>query len=179
MLDISGQTYIGESTLGQININGSKYDITRPEYQYSTTTRPIFKQYGNNFQANVGIGMSIPIFNALNTKTSIQKAKIGLISQQNSYESDKQKLKQDIYTAFEQAKASSQKYFASKRSKEAAQQAFDFAVKRYDIGMINTFEYTSILNNLYNSSSNMLAAKYDYMFKLKVLDYYMGNPLKL
>lgn len=177
--DITGQTYLGEVPLGNVNVNGSSFPITRPDYKYSTRTRPLFDQYGDNIRANVGIGLAIPILNGYATRTSIQKAKIGLVSQQITMDNDKQKLKQDIYTAYEQAKASSQKYNAARRSQDAAQKALDFAVKRFKAGMITTFEYTSILNNLYTASSSVLSSKYDLIFKLKVLDYYMGNPLKL
>lgn len=176
---LTGQTYVGETQIGNINFNGSSFPITTPTFDYITKTSPLFKQYGNNIRANVGVGLSVPIFNGYTAKTSIQKAKIGLVSQQISYDNDKQKLKQDIYTAFEQAKASSQKYIAAKRSQEAAKRALDFAIKRYGVGMINTYEYTSILNSYYTASTSVLSSKYDLLFKLKVLDYYMGNPLKL
>ena len=176
---LTGQTYVGETQIGSINFNGSSFPITTPTFDYITKTSPLFKQYGNNIRANVGIGLSVPIFNGYTAKTSIQKAKIGLVSQQISYDNDKQKLKQEIYTAFEQAKASSQKYIAAKRSQEAAKRALDFAIKRYGVGMINTYEYTSILNGYYTASTSVLSSKYDLLFKLKVLDYYMGNPLKL
>lgn len=176
---IIGQTYTGETTIGNILFNGSSLPITAPTYSYQTQTTPLFKQYGNNLRANVGLGLSVPIFNGYAAKTTIQKAKIGLVSQQISFDSDKQKLKQDIYTAFEQAKASSQKYIAAKRSQDAAKKALDFAVKRYSIGVLNTYEYTSILSSFYNASTSVLSSKYDLLFKLKVLDYYMGNPLKL
>jgi outer membrane protein len=176
---LTGQTYVGETQIGNININGSSFPITTPTFDYTTKTTPLFKQYGNNIRANVGLGLTVPIFNGYTARTSIQKAKIGLVSQQISYDSDKQKLKQDIYTAFEQAKASSQKYTAAKHSQEAAKRALDFAIKRYGIGMINTYEYTSILNSYYTASTSVLSSKYDLIFKLKVLDYYMGNPLKL
>lgn len=176
---LTGQTYVGETSVGSINIGGTSYPITTPTYDYTTKTSPLFKQYGNNIRANIGVGLSVPIFNGYTAKTNIQKAKIGLVSQQISYDNDKQKLKQDIYTAFEQAKASSQKYIAAKRSQDAAKRALDFAVKRFGVGMINTYEYTSILNSYYTASTSVLSSKYDLLFKLKVLDYYMGNPLKL
>lgn len=177
--DLTGQTYIGETQLGSLNIGGTSYPITRSEYNYSTRTRPLFNQYGDNIRANAGISLNVPILNGYVAKTNIQKAKIGLVSQQIAMDNDKQKLKQDIYTAYEQARASSQKYNAAKRSQDAAQRALDFAVKRFNAGMINTFEYTSIQNSLYTTSSTVLSTKYDLIFKLKVLDYYMGNPLKL
>ncbi|MBL7766758.1 MAG: TolC family protein [Chitinophagaceae bacterium] len=177
--DITGQTYVGEVPLGYLNFNGSSYPITRPDYTYSTRTRTLFNQYGDNIRANAGISLNIPIFNAYTARTNIQKAKIGLVSQQIAMDNDKQKLKQDIYKAYEEARAANQKYQAAKRSEDASKRALDFAIKRYEVGMINTYEYTSTLNSLYNASSSVLSAKYDLIFKLKVLDYYMGNSLKL
>lgn len=177
--DITGQRYLGEVPLGNINIAGSSYAITRPDYDYDTRTRPFFTQYGDNIRANIGLSLSIPIFNAYAARTNIQKAKIGLVSQQIAADNDKLKLRQDILTAYEEAKAAAQKYVATRRSEEASKRAFNFAVKRFEIGMINTYEYTATQSALYNASSSVLSAKYDLIFKLKVLDYYMGNPLKL
>jgi len=177
--DILGQTYLGEVPLGNVTVDTLTFPITRPEYTYDTRTRSIPNQYGDNIRANVGLGINIPILNGFTARTNIGKAKIGLMSQQLVIDTDKQKLKQDIYTAFEQARAASQKYNATRRAENAAQRALEFAVKRYAVGMINTYEYTATLNNSYNASSSVLSSKYDLIFKLKVLDYYMGNPLKL
>lgn len=177
--DITGQTYLGEVSLGTINIAGSNFPITRPDYSYETRTRPWLTQYGDNIRANAGLTISIPIFNAYAAKTSIQKAKIGLVSQQIATDNDKQKLRQDIIKAYEEAKAASQKFAAARRSEDAARRALNFAVKRYEVGMINTYEYTATQAALYKASTSVLSAKYDLIFKLKVLDYYMGNPIRL
>ncbi|GBL35949.1 hypothetical protein EMGBS15_15440 [Filimonas sp.] len=177
--DILGQTYTGEAPLGNITVDTIILPVTRPTYSYQTRTRSIFNQYGDNIRANIGLSLNIPILNGFSTHTNIQKARVGLISQQITIDSDRQKLKQDIYKAYEEAKASSQKYYAAKRAQDASERALDFAVKRYAVGMINTFEYTSMLNSFYTASSSVLSSKYDLIFKLKVLDYYMGNPLKL
>lgn len=177
--DITGQTYIGETPLGNLNIAGTSYPITRSDYSFSTKTRSLFNQYGDNIRLNGGLALNMPIFNAYSTRTNIQKAKIGLVSQQIAMDNDIQRLKQDVYTAYEQAKAASQKMVSAKRAEESSQRALNFALKRYNAGLINSYEYTSSLNTLYTASTRLLAAKYDLIFKLKVLDYYMGNPLKL
>ena len=179
VFDITGQTYIGETFLGNVVVAGNSYTLTRPEYTFTTATRPILKQYGNNIQANAGIGISFPILNGFVNKTNIERARIGIQSQQLTTETDQQKLQQDIYTAYQQAKAASKKYDASFKAYEAAKRALDFASKRYNIGLMNTFEYTSTQNNFFTTSANLLSAKYDYIFKLKIIDYYMGNPIKL
>ena len=177
--DIIGQSYIGEAPIGTITYDSITLPVTRSMYSYSTRTRNIFNQYGDNIRANIGISLNVPILNGLSAHYTIEKARIGLMSQQITIESDQQKLKQDIYKAYEDAKASSQKYYAAKRAQDASERALEFASKRYEIGMINTFEYTSTLNSFHTASSSVLSSKYDLIFKLKVLDYYMGNPLKL
>ncbi len=177
--DLTGQTYIGEQFLGNINIAGSSYPITRPEYEYSFRTRGLFRQYGDNIRANAGLGLSMPIFNGYTARTNVERAKIGLVTSQIAMDNELIRLRQDVYTAYEQAIASSQKYAASTRALESSQRAFDFASKRYEVGLINTFEYTSAQNNLLTARSNANAAKYDLLFKIKVLDYYMGNPIQL
>ena len=68
---------------------------------------------------------------------------------------------------------------AARRAAEAAQRAFDFAQKRYDLGLTNTIEYLTTQNTLYSSESRLASAKYDLLFKLKVIDYYLGKEIKL
>jgi len=89
------------------------------------------------------------------------------------------KLKQDVYKAHNDATNAVQKYYAAKRSQEAAQRAFDFAAKRYELGLTNTVEYLSTQNNLYKAEASLLNSKYDLIFKLKVIDYYLGKQLTL
>jgi outer membrane protein len=177
--DITGQTYIGDVPIGFLKIGSTEYALNRPDYSFTTRTRPVGQQYADNLRANIGLSLSIPIFNGFSAGTNIQKARIGLVSQKIASDNDKQKLKQNIYKAYEEAKASAQKYNAAKRAKEAADRALDFAVKRFAAGMISTFEYSSTLTSAFNASSSVLSSKYDLLFKLKVLDYYMGNPIKL
>lgn len=177
--DITGMTYIGESPLGNVNVGGTLYPITRPDYSYTTRTRSLWNQYGNNLRANLGIGISVPIFNGFSAMNNISKARIGVLSQQITNATDQLKLRQDIYKAYEDVKASSKKYLAARRARDAAERAQDFAVKRYKVGMINTYEYTATQNSFLSASSAALSAKYDLIFKMKVLDYYMGNPIKL
>ena len=72
-----------------------------------------------------------------------------------------------------------QRYSAAEHSNSASQRALGFIQKRYSLGLATTIEYLSVQNNTYTSKSQMLSAKYDLLFKLKVIDYYMGKELKL
>ncbi|WP_315824360.1 TolC family protein [Paraflavitalea speifideaquila] len=88
-------------------------------------------------------------------------------------------LKQDIYKAYTDATASLQKFSAGKKSVETAQKAYDFASKRYTIGLLNTIDLLTNQNNLFRSKIDLVLAQYDYVFKLKVLEFYRGQGIKL
>lgn len=177
--DITNQTYIGEESLGTLNIGGTPYPVTRPSYAYTFKTRSMLKQYGNNLRTNVGVGLTVPLFNGWSTQTNIAKAELGIQTQLLQQESDRQRLKQDIYTAYQQALAARQKWVAMQHAESSAQQALNYALKRYDVGLISTYDYTSTQNAYYTARINALSALYDMVFKRKVLDYYMGLPLQL
>ncbi len=177
--NIIGQTYTGTETLGYVNVGTTEYPISRPTYKYTTQTIPWGTQYKNNWQTNAGIMLNIPVLNGRTARTNIDRAKIAYVSQKIALDNTSLLLKQDIYKSYEDVKTALQKYNANSRSKVAAQRAVDFATKRFDAGLMSTFDYSTTLNTLYKANSSVLAAKYELLFKLKVLDYYMGNPLKL
>jgi len=94
-------------------------------------------------------------------------------------ESSNQTLKQDIYSAYNDAVAAIQKYNASKKSVQTAQKAFDFSRKRYDLNLVSTYDLLNSQNNLQTATLEMLYAQFDYVFKLKLLEFYKGQGLKL
>jgi outer membrane protein len=100
-----------------------------------------------------------------------------------SFELQKQQdnliLKQDIYQAYTDAITSLQKFNAATKTVEANQKAFEFAQKRYDIGLLNTIDLITTQNNLFSARLQRLLAQFDYVFKMKVLEFYKGQGLKL
>ncbi|MGI9190613.1 MAG: TolC family protein [Chitinophagaceae bacterium] len=177
--DVIGQTYVGEESLGTISIGGTPYPVTRPSYEFDFKTRQLFTQYGNNLRVNAGLGLSVPLFNGLAARSSVQKAGLGLQRAQIQQESEQQRLRQDVVTAYEQARAARQKWVAMQHAENSALQALNYALKRYEVGLISTFDYTTTQNAYYTARVNALSALYDMVFKRKVLDYYMGIPIQL
>ncbi len=155
-------------------LNVYTYDGT-----YTTKDVPLGKQLDNNFRQTVSLSLNIPIFNGWQAQYAVKQAKINMLTQELSKYQAELKLKQDVYKAYNDAKNAIQKYNAADRAASAAQRAFDFAQKRYDLGLTNTVEYLTTQNNLYTASANLAKAKYDLIFKLKVIDYYLGKELKL
>lgn len=155
-------------------LNVYRYDGT-----YTTKDVPLGEQLDNNFRQTVSLSLNIPLFNGWQAQYSVKQAKINMLSQElNKYQAEL-KLRQDVYKAYNDAKNAIQKYNAADRAASSAQRAFDFAQKRYDLGLTNTVEYLTTQNNLYTASANLAKAKYDLIFKLKVIDYYLGKELKL
>ncbi len=177
--EITGQTVVGQRQVGSVNVAGTDYPITSPEFNFTRTTVPYNRQLDNNIRSNIALTLSIPIFNGHQVKTSVERARIGLMNQRVALKREQQGLQQDIYTAALQAQTAKQKYTAALSAEQSAKRALDFAIKRYTIGVLPTFEYTQTQNNYNQASYNTLSAKYDMLFKMKVLDFYVGKPIKL
>jgi outer membrane protein len=160
-------------------VGGSVLPLYQLSPVYTTSVTPLGKQLDNNFRQTVSLGLNIPLFNGWQAQYSVRQARINMVSQElNKYQAEL-KLKQDVYKAHNDARNSIQKFYAAQRAAEAAQRAFDFAQKRYDLGLTNTIEYLTTQNTLYTADARLASAKYDLIFKLKVIDYYLGKELKL
>jgi outer membrane protein len=176
----NGYNITGVSSTGTfVDVSGTRYDVMQPTVVPLYSAPGVFTQLENNFRQTVSATVNIPLFNAWQSQYGARQAKINVQTQElNKYQVEL-KLKQDVYKAHNDAVNAIQKYYASRRSQEAAQRAFDFAEKRYDLGLTNTIEYLTTQNNLYKADATYLNSKYDLIFKLKVIDYYLGKKLKL
>lgn len=121
----------------------------------------------------------MPLFNGWNTRAAINRSKIDIASKSYALESTKLKLKQDVYKAYYDAKVAVQKYYAAKKADEASERAYNYAQQRYELGLMNAVELLTTQNNSLKAKSEALSAKYDMVFKLKVIDYYLGKEIKL
>ena len=153
---------------------------------YTTTKRNfwgLWDGYGtqlkNNFGQSFGIGLSVPIFNGWSARANIERAKMDIRNKELIVEQDTLKLKQDIYTAFNQARGSFQTFNARQKEVATAERSFGLATKRYEIGVMQTIEWLTNQTNLYNARINLLIARFDYVFKMKVLEFYKGQGIKL
>lgn len=177
--NITGQTYEGELPAGYVNIDGTSYPVTSSQYNYSTQTRALADQYNDHARANIGVGITIPLLNGYASRANIQRAKIGLVKQQMNMDSEKLKLKQHIYKTYEEAKAASQKYIAYKKAADESARFLEALNKGNNNDREFLNEKEQALNTFNINQLNAMNAKYDLLFKLKMLDYYTGNPLKL
>ena len=165
------------------DVGGIFYDVYGPV----ATTVPdgkiksdaFFSQLNKNFRQAVGLSVSVPIFNGASLRTAYERSRVNIENLQLQQQADNQKLKQDIYTAYNSAMVALEKFNAGKKTVEAAERTLAFAQKRYDVGMLGTLELITNQNNLFSAKLNYSASQYDYVFKMKVLEFYKGKGIKL
>lgn len=151
--------------------------VLTPKTEVITSNKPFADQFKDNVNKSVGFTLSIPIFNGLQTYTNVKNAKLSALNAKYSQDLVEQNLYKTIAQAYANSKAALNKYNANKLSVEASEQSFYYAQQKYNVGAISTFDYNTAKTRLQNAQSNLVQAKYDYIFKLKVLDYYQGKPL--
>ena len=136
-----------------------------------------FDQLNQNLGQNLGVSVQVPIYNNHTNRTNVERAKLGVLSAQYAVEQTKQQLKADIQTAIANARAGRKTYEAAQLAYDAAKAAFDNAEKRYQLGTINSFDFANARTNLDAAQIEVIRSKYDYIFRLKIVDFYIGKKL--
>jgi outer membrane protein len=161
----------GDTTLfGDIVLSPS---FSNPVYG----TIPFSDQIDQNLNRSVGFYLTVPLFNNLQIYTSISKAKIFRENAALSLQLQKDNLRKTIQQSFNDANASLKKYQASKKAISAMEESFKYTDQKYSVGAVTATDYNDAKNKLTKAKSDLLQAKYDYVFKLKVLDFYQGKPI--
>ena len=139
----------------------------------------VSQQFHQNFRQIVGFQVNIPIFGKGQVFLNISNAKLQQQIRQLDFENAKVKLRQDIDQAYVNAQVAAQNYIANKKSYESTQKAYYSLQKRFDAGLVTNFDLQQSKNNLASAESEMIKAKYTYVFRVKILDYYQGKALTL
>jgi len=132
-----------------------------------------------NVQGGVGFTLRIPIFNKLNQYTQVSNARLDVKNSQLGLEEQKQNLYKNIQKARNEAIAAHENYQANLEAVESYEEAFRYAEEKYEVGLVNAVEYRIAKNDLSRARSNASNAKYNYIFKLKILEFYMGKAMSL
>ncbi len=144
------------------------------------TERPNFgTQIENNLSQSLDVRLNIPIFSNLNNKASLQRARVQQQLSEISAIEARNQLRQDIESAYNSALAAEQSYEASLIRVESLEESFRIAQQQFDLGAINSVDFQVEQNNYFNAQADLLNAKYTYIFRVKVLDFYLGNPINL
>jgi outer membrane protein len=153
----------------------STYHESLPDGQMQVM--PWGKQLQNNFSQSIYLGLSIPIFNGLSSRYGVKQAKTSIQINKLQSSEAKLKLRQDIYKACNEVSTAFQTFRASKSAVNMAQTGLDFAQKRYEKGLIPAIDLLLAQNTAFKANANVASSKYDLLFKLIVIDYYLGRNL--
>lgn len=170
------QDAIYNTTTDSVNLGGTVIRFPRQEYLRNKTFGEGLK---DNFRKVVGVSLSVPIFSKWQRVTNIQNARLQMQIRSLQLESAKNQLRVDIEQAYTNTRAAIQSYIANTKSAEAANKSYDAFEKRFGAGMLGTFELQQAKNNVAIAESEMIKAKYTYVFRQKVLDFYQGRQLTL
>jgi outer membrane protein len=153
---------------GQVDADGN------PIYR---SPDPVFDQFSDNKGHNFGLDLQIPIFNGFSVKNNVERSKVSLEKSKIDLEQKSLDLQRNVFTAFTDAKGALNTYESSTITLEARQQAYNYAKEKYDVGLMNSFDFTQAQTLLTNAQSDVIRTKYDYMFKIKILEFYFGIPI--
>ncbi|GHS85474.1 transporter [Bacteroidia bacterium] len=156
---------------------------TSTSYYYLLNTDnlndPFSKQLSNNWRSAVNLSLSIPIFNRFEVRNSMNNSKIQISQQEMQLESAKKALFKDIQRAILNANSSKERYIAANLSMQANQESYRYIEERFSSGKATTFELQKSKTDFANSLSERIQAKYEFLFNVKILDFYKGNDISL
>ena len=126
-----------------------------------------------------GVTLNIPVFNRFQAKTGVSNAQIQVENTELQLQSTKNLLRKDIEQAYTNAIAAFKRYIANQKTAISSKEAFRYTEEKFNVGMINSVEYNQSKNNLSTAQSDLLQAKYEYIFRTKILDFYNGRTIEL
>lgn len=170
-----------EIPVGYYIDNGSTVTVFGYEYE-PTTGRYIDgpgydEQFKDNFFRQVNLSLSIPLFNGLQAKANVRRSVVNQQLAEISAKQVNQTLRQNVETAYNDAFAASKSYNSALKQVDALEEAYRMTKERFDLGAANYVEYQVSENELFRAKSDLARAKYNFIFRKKLLDFYEGKPL--
>ncbi|HPR57674.1 MAG TPA: TolC family protein [Bacteroidales bacterium] len=146
---------------------------------FQTDVIPFNDQFIDNQSRYLGVGLSIPIFNGYMASSNIARAKIAASSAEYNLEITKNTLRKSIEQAYYDAQAAYKSYQATQKSLSSFQESFRYTEQKFTVGMATSVDYNLAKTQMTAAESDLLRTRFDYIFKLKILDFYMGKPITL
>jgi outer membrane protein len=144
--------------------------VTRP-------ANPFWTQFQDNKGQSFGAQLTIPVFNGFSVKNNVERSKVALERSKNNLQQQNLDLQRTIYAAFTDAKGALNANETAITSFEARQEAYLYAKEKFDVGLLNSFDYNQAQTLMINAQSEVLRTKYDSIFKIKILEFYFGIPI--
>ncbi len=174
---------VSASPTGQLNptqlVDNNGDPIFEQEFdvQLESETVPLSTQYDNNLSKRLSLNLNVPIFNGFRTRSDIQRSKIAVQQAEINKTEQQNILYQTIESAYRNALAASKTYTASQRQVTSLEETYRAVENQYNNGAANFTDYQVALNNLYQARTDLSRAKFDFIFRKKVLEFYQGKPL--
>lgn len=163
-----------------VDVSGTNYFVNTPvSFPSSFVDATLWRQLDFNRRQSVGLGLNVPIFNGHQARTQYQRSKLNEQTLRLQMLADTLQLKQDIYQAYQSAVNTLNTYQSRKRAVETAQYSYDLGQKRYEVGLLPVIELVTLQNNLLRARIEEASSQYDHIFRLKVLEFYKYNSIKL
>ena len=137
----------------------------------------LIAQLEGNDGVSYGLSLNIPIFNAFSTSNSIKLAALNVKRSELQYEQTKLDLENAVNQAYNDVKTFAKTYEAAKKTLDARRLAYNYAKERFEVGLMNSFDFSQAQSRLDNAEASVIRAKYDYIFRLKILEFYFGIPI--
>lgn len=180
--------------VAEYNLEGSKKDLKIAKAGYYPTislgmdyrtsynnkqTGSFGNQFKNLGQESIGLNIRIPLFNRLQTRNSVRTAKLNIENSELALDNVKLALYKEIQQAFQSAAAARAKFTSTEKAFLAAEESYKYAEQRYEIGKTSVFEFNEAQTKLLTSKSEQIQAKYDFLFRAKILDFYRGTKIDI
>lgn len=146
---------------------------------YQTDVIPFGDQFADNQSRYLGIGLSIPIFNGYQASSNVSRAKIAATNAEYQFELAKNTMRKSIEQAYYDAQAAFKTFQATQKSLSSFSESYRYTEQKFNVGMATSVDYNLAKTQLAAAESELVRARYDYIFKSKILDFYMGKPITL
>ena len=143
-------------------------------YHMFNANNPAFgNQFLNNGSEVIGLSLNIPIYNRLQVRHAVKRQQIALDEARLTEQELTDRLYKDIQSAYYNAFAAKDKYEAAEKSREAGVKALEYAVTKYELGRLSAYEYNEAQTRLYRTEAELTQAKYEYLLRIRILEFYM------
>ena len=137
----------------------------------------IFSQFARNDGHSFGLQLSVPILNGFSARNNVKRNKVNVERAKYRFDQDKLDLENTVNQLWNDARSAFKTYEAAEKTVKARRLAYDYARERFNVGLMNSFDFSQTQSRVDNAEAELVRSKYDYIFKLKVLEFYFGIPI--
>lgn len=175
-VNIAKSAYFPTLSFGAFYSNGY-YHVYGSEF--SDQNVALGEQLKTNSRYGLGLSLNIPIFNRLSTRNQVRSARLDVESRQLTLLQTRKDLRKEIEQAYYNAQAARERFAAAHEAMGASQTAYDFAAKRYESGKLTAYEFNEVKLRLAQTAVQLSQSKYEFVFRSKIIDFYLGVPIRL